>query len=170
MCGACVPWYRQTLLAGIPVGDDCARLVGHAGVAAEHKCRGDDRIGLCKALVRIAGIERALEGEIVAEVGMNHRRRRIERGLRVGHRGENLVVDGDQRAGVLRLGTRPRDNGAYRFALPAGALDGDRVLRRRLDAFQMRENADPRRHHFGKLGAGNDRHDTRRAFRRRSVN
>ena len=46
----------QALLAGIPVGDDGARLVGDAGMAAEHECRLDDRIGLGKTLVGIAGI------------------------------------------------------------------------------------------------------------------
>ena len=64
----------QALLAGIPVGDDGARLVGDAGMAAEHEGRLDDRIGFGKALVGIAGVERALEGEIVAERGMDHRR------------------------------------------------------------------------------------------------
>ena len=35
--------YGQALLARIPIGDDGARLVGDAGVAAEHKCLFDDR-------------------------------------------------------------------------------------------------------------------------------
>ena len=78
----------QALLAGIPVGDDGARLVGDAGMAAEHECRLDDRIGLGETFVGVAGIERALEGEIVAELGMDHRRRLVERGFRVGHGGQ----------------------------------------------------------------------------------
>jgi len=41
--------------------------------------------------------------------------------------------------------------------LPAGAIDGDGVLRRRFDALEMREHADPRRDHLGKLGAGDHR-------------
>ena len=65
---------RQALLAGIPVGDDGARLVGHAGMAAEHERRFGDRVGFGESLVRIAGDQRALEGQIVAEVGMNDRR------------------------------------------------------------------------------------------------
>ena len=46
----------QALLARIPVGDDGARLVGDAGVAAEHERRLDDRIGFGKAFVGIAGV------------------------------------------------------------------------------------------------------------------
>ena len=57
----------QALLAGVPVGDDRARLVGDAGVAAEHERGLDHRVGLGKALVGIAGGVDALEGEIVAE-------------------------------------------------------------------------------------------------------
>ena len=65
----------QALLAGIPVGDDGARLVGDAGVAAEHEGRLDHGVGLGEALVGIARDVHALEAEIVAELGMDHRRR-----------------------------------------------------------------------------------------------
>ena len=57
----------QALLAGIPVGDDGARLVGDAGVAAEHERGLDHGVGLGEALVGIAGGVHALEAEIVAE-------------------------------------------------------------------------------------------------------
>ena len=98
----------QALLARIPVGDDGARLVGDAGMAAEHEGRLDHGIGLGKTLVRIAGIEHALEGEIVAKLGMDHRRLGIERRFRIGHRGQHLIVDLDQRAGVLGFGAALR--------------------------------------------------------------
>ena len=71
----------QALLARIPVGDDGARLVADAGVAAEHERRLDHRVGVREALVGIAGHVHALEGEVVAELGMDHRRAGIERGL-----------------------------------------------------------------------------------------
>ena len=64
----------EALLARIPVGDDGARLVGDAGVAPEHEGRLDDLVGGGKALVGVAGLVAALEGEIVAERGMDHRR------------------------------------------------------------------------------------------------
>ena len=76
----------QALLAGIPVGDDGARLVGDAGVAAEHERGLDHGVGLGEALVGIAGGVHALEAEIVADRRMDHRRLRIERGLRIGDR------------------------------------------------------------------------------------
>ena len=157
--------HGQALLARIPVGDDGARLVGDAGVAAEHESRFHDRIGFGKAFVGIAGVQNPLEGEIVAKLGMDHRRLGIERGFRVRHGGEHLVVDADQRASVLGFGAAAGDDGAHRFALPAGALDGDGVLRRRFDAFEVCEHADPRRDHFGQLGAGDDRDHARRLFR-----
>ena len=146
----------QALLAGIPVGDDGARLVGDAGMAAEREGRLHHRVGLGKALVGIAGVQRALEGEIVAKLGMDHGCRRFERGFRVGHGGERFILDIDERAGVLGLRARAGDDRAHRFALPARAIHRDGVLRRRLDAFEMGEHADPRRDHLGELRAGDD--------------
>ena len=55
------------LLAFVPVGDDRARLVGHAGVAAEAERRLDHRVGFGEGLVDRADVELALEAEIVAE-------------------------------------------------------------------------------------------------------
>ena len=74
----------QPRFARIPVGDDGARLVGDAGMAAEDKCRLDHGVGLGKALVRLAGVEHALESEIVAKLGMDDRRLGLERRFRVG--------------------------------------------------------------------------------------
>ena len=48
----------HALLAGIPVGDDGARLVGDAGVAAEHERGLDHGVGLGERLVGIADIVR----------------------------------------------------------------------------------------------------------------
>ena len=64
----------QPLLARIPVGDDRARLDGDAGVAAEHEGGLHHRVGFGEGLVDRADIELALEAEIVAELGMDHRR------------------------------------------------------------------------------------------------
>ncbi len=134
-------------------------------MAAEHKCGLDHRLGVGEAFVNIAGIEHAFESEIVAKLGMDHRRFGIERGFRIGHGGENLVLNLDQRAGVLGRGAALRHHRADRFALPAGALDRDGVLRRRLDALEMREHADPGRNHLRKLGAGDNRDDARSSAR-----
>ncbi len=159
----------EPLLARIPVGDDGARLVGDAGVAAEHEGRLDHRVGRAETLVGIAGGERALEGEIVAQFGMDDRRRLVERRLGVGHGGKFFVFDLDQSAGILGERPRVRDDGGDSLALPAGALDRDGVLRRRFEALEMGENADPRRDHLRKLGAGDDGDDAFQAPRRRGV-
>jgi hypothetical protein len=133
-----------------------------ASVAAEHECGLDHGVGFCKPLVGIAGGVHALEGEIVAKLGMDHWRAGVERGLGVGDGGERLVVDRHRLAGVLGFGARARHHGTDRFALPACALDGDRMLRRRLDALQVREHADPGGDHLGQLRAGDDGDDARR--------
>ncbi len=119
----------EALLALVPVGDDRARLVGDAGVAAERERCLHDLVRLRESFVDRAGLELALEGEIVAERRMDHGRGGIERGLGIGDRAELLVIDIHQLAGVFRLGARFRDDRAHRFALPAGALDRNGVLR-----------------------------------------
>ena len=122
MCGACVPVVGgEPLLAGVPVGDDGARLVAHAGVAAEHEGVLHHRVGVLEALVGVAGNVHALEAEIVAELGMDHGGRGIERGFRVGDGWQLLVFDLHQLAAVLGFGARARDHRADRFALPARA-------------------------------------------------
>ena len=78
----------HALLAGIPVGDDRARLVAHAGVAAEPERRLDHFVGVGEALVGLARLVLALEGEVVAELRVDHRRAGIERGLGVGDGGQ----------------------------------------------------------------------------------
>ncbi len=47
----------QARFARIPIGNDGARLVGDAGMAAEHESRLDHGIGFGKALVGIAGVQ-----------------------------------------------------------------------------------------------------------------
>ena len=120
----------------------------------------DDDVRLRQRLVDRAGIELALEGEVVAELRVDHRRRGVERRLGVGDGRKLLVDDLDALAGILGLGPRARHDGADRFALPAGTLDRQRILRGRFQAHEMRQHADPRGHHRCKLGAGDDRDTT----------
>ena len=144
---------REALLARVPVGDDGARFGGDAGVAAEQEGGFHHFVGRREGLVRLAHFQLSFKAEIVAELGLDHRGLRIERGFRIGDRRQFLIGDVDQLAGVFRLRAGLRHHGAHRFALPAGALDRDGVLRRRFQALQMREHADPRRHHFRHFGA-----------------
>ena len=157
----------EPLVARVPIGDDGARLIGDPGVTAEHERRLHHRIGVLETLVRVAGDEHALEGEIVAELGMDDRRAGIERGLGVGDRRQLLVADLDQLAAILRFGAGARHHRAHRLALPACALDRHGVLRRRFDALEVGENTDPRRDDFRQFHAGDHRDDARRRLRRR---
>ena len=115
------------LLTFVPVGDDRARLVGHAGVTAEAERGLDHGVGFRERRVDSADVELALEAEIVTERGVNHRCLAVERDLRVGDRGKLFVIHFDQLAGILGLGAGVRDHRADSFTLPARALDGDRA-------------------------------------------
>ena len=152
----------QPLLAGIEVGEDRARLERHAGVAAEDENLLDDLVRFLESPVHLADIEDTLESEVVAELGMDDRRFRVERRLRIGDDRELLIVDDEQFGGVF--GKRPRlgDDRRHGLALPAGAVDGDCVLRRRFQPLQMRQDADPRRADFRDLRPRDDGDDARR--------
>ena len=154
---------------GIPVGDDRARLERHSGVAAEHERRLDDGIRIAERLIDLAGVQPALEREVVAELGVDDRRSRIERGLRIGDGRERLVFDADELGRVLGQGTGLRQDGGDRLALPARLGDRDGVLRRRFQSLQMREHADPWRAHVCELGTDDDRGDAGRALCRRRI-
>ncbi len=158
--------HRHALFARVPVGHDRARLVGNTGMTAEHEGGLDHRVGGGKRVIDLADVELALETEIVAERGMNHRSLAVERGFRIDYRRQFLVRHLDQFAAIFRLGARARDHGAYRFALPAGDIDGDGRLWRRFEALEMREHADPGRHHFGEFRSGDHGDHAGRFLRR----
>ena len=123
-------------------------------------------VGAGERRIDLAGVEVALEGQIVAERRMNHRRGRIERGAHVRYRLQLLVLDRDDFRGVLRHGAAGRHDGGDGFALPADAIDRNGVLRRGFEALQVREYADPRRDDGGKLLAGHDGDDAGQRPRR----
>ncbi len=60
---------------------------------------------------------------------------------------------------VLGLAARLGDHRGAGFALPARALDGDRVLRRRLDSLQVREHRHPGRAVLGHRASVEDADD-----------
>src|SRR5262249_58413329 len=111
----------ETLVTFVPIDQDGARLVGDAGVAAEAERRLDHRVGVPEAFVWIAADMHALEGQIVAELRMNDRGARLERGFRIGDGWPLFVADLDQLARILGLGASAGDDRAHRFALPASA-------------------------------------------------
>ena len=160
---------RQPRLGDVPVGDHRARLQRHAGVTPEHEVRFHHLVGIGERLVDSAGIEMALEGEIVAERGMNDRGFRIERGAHVRHRFQFLIVDRNQFGGVLGNRAAGRHDRGDRLALPADMIDRDRALRRRFEPLHVREHADPRRDDGGEFLPGHDSDHALDAFGRRGV-
>src|SRR5690606_2129635 len=118
-----------------------------------------------KRLVDRPDFELALEGQVVPQLRVDDWRCGIECGFGIADRGQLLVIDLDQFGSVLGKGARARDDRAYGFPPPAGALDGERVLRRRLDALEVCEDADPRRDDLRKVRPGDHGYDARRLLR-----
>ena len=79
-----------------------------------------------------ARVEVALKGKVVAERGMNDRRLWIKRGAHVRHRLQFLILNRDDFGGILGDGAARRHHGGDGLALPADAVDRDRVLRARI--------------------------------------
>ncbi len=134
----------QRVVRGVVVGEDRARLHADAGVAAEAERLLDDEVGLRERVVDRTGVELAPEADVVAEIRMDD----VAVGARVlhvGHDRQLLPLRLDVAERVLALLARLGDDRGHRLALPARALDRDRVLRRRLDALQVREHRHPRR-------------------------
>ena len=155
----------EPLLAGIPVGDDGARLVGYASMSAGAEGGFDHLIRIGEGLIDRADVELALKAEIIAERRMDDRRLGVERCFRVGDGGQFFVRDVHQFTGVFGFGAAARDDGADGFALPARDIDGDRRLRRGFQALEMGQHADPGRHDLGEFSAGHDGDDSRRFSR-----
>ena len=95
---------------------------------SEDEIRLHHRIGVCERRIDSAGVEIALEGEVVAQRRMNHRRCRIERGAHVRHRIEFFVFDRNELRRVFRDRAAGRNDGCYGFALPARTVDRDGML------------------------------------------
>ena len=70
------------------------------------KVSSTTRSALAKAASDVAGVDDLAEGEVVAELGVDHRRAGIERRLLVRHRRQLLPVDGDALGRILGLGAR----------------------------------------------------------------
>ena len=127
----------------VVVGQDRARLQRHAGVAAgvegglHHLVRGVERI------VDLAGLVHALKAQVVAELGVDRRLRRLQRRLHVDHRRQRLVVDLDPGGGILGQRAGLGHHRSDRLADPGRALERQGQLRRRLHAFEVRQGRHP---------------------------
>ena len=130
----------------------------------------DHLVGLGECLIDGAGVEVALEGEIVAERGMDDRRRRIERGAHVRHRFQFLIVDRDQ----LRRRLRPARGWSPRSAATASPCQQARSIAiaccgADLRPFRCESTPTQGVMTAASSGAGHDRDDAGHALARRGV-
>ena len=135
--------HRQRIFGGVVIGEQRAAFERDAGVATEVVGFFDNQISLGESGIYAVGRQFAAEADVVAEFRMNYLRA-CERRFHVGNGGQRLPFAFNLFQRVFGLGARLRDDGGNRFALPAGAINGYRVLRGRLDAFQVAKHRDPR--------------------------
>ena len=148
---------REPLLGRVVVGEDRARLQRDAGVAAEVEGVLDHRRGVRERAIDVADVELALEGEVVAELGVDHRRGRVERALHVGDRRQLLELDRDQLERVLgrppassRPPPRPARPASRRARVASGYCGADLIPWRCASTPTQGVQS------FGDLGAGHD--------------
>jgi hypothetical protein len=150
--------HGERALRRVVVREDGAGLQRHSGVASELVSLFDHEGGALEGSVDFSGVEFALEADVVAEIGVNYPA--TGEGVLHFHDGRQLLPSGlDVLRGVFRLRAGFGDDRRHRLALPAGALDGERVLGRRLDAFQVAEHRDPGLAVSGKRASIHDRDD-----------
>ena len=152
---------RQPHLVGIEIGDDGARLHRHCRMPAKMKLFLDDMRGAGKDSVDIAGVDLAVEADIVAQLRRNHRRAGRACRIDIDDGRKLLVLDQHRFGGVL--GERPRIGDDRDHGLPGinYLVERQRQLRRRLHALEMIQRADPRLADFRQIGAGRNQADTR---------
>jgi hypothetical protein len=146
----------QPLFGNIPVGHHRTGLQRHAGVPPKDEIRLHHLVGAGKRRIDSASVEVTFESKVVAERRMNHRGFGIERGAHVRYCIQFLVFNPDGFRCVLCHGAACRHRCRDGFPLPADAVDCDRMLRRRLEALQVRQHANPRRDDGRKLFARHD--------------
>ena len=133
----------QALVARVPVGDLAARLERHTGMAAEIESRFGHHRGAGKCRVDAAGIEAAAKALVVAELGVDQGRAGVERGAHLGRCGQGFPFDLQILQRVFGLCAGLGYHRHHRLALPAGAVDGQRILGCRFHAGQMAQRGDP---------------------------
>ena len=148
--------HRQARVAGMPVGDLAARFERHAGVSAKMKRGLGHHRRTGEGFIDAAGIQIAGEAQVVAQARMQHHGVGRQRGLHVGQGRQRFPFHLQVLQRILGFSAGVGDDRHHRFALPAGAVQRQRILRRRLHAGQMRQCRHPRLADFGHLMAVDD--------------
>jgi len=130
-------------------------LEGHPRMPAHGEGLAQHDVRLAEGRLRIAGSERELEGEVVAQLGMDDGGGGIERRRRIGHGGQHVPGHPHARDAVLGDCAALRHHRGHRLALPGRLAHGERALHRRLHALEVREGANPARAH-GDHGLASD--------------
>jgi hypothetical protein len=138
MCGAWCEWYTVSRRSPGFQSAIWQRGASELERCLSHHVRGGER------RVHAAGVELTCEAQVVAELGMDDGCGRVQSGRHIGGGGQLFPVDLQVRQCVLGQGPGLRDDGHHRFALPARALQRQRVLRRRLHSRQVRQRGHPR--------------------------
>ncbi len=145
------------------VGEDGAGLEAHRRVAAEIERPVDNDVGGLHGGVYPASVDHLAEGNIVAEIRMQHGRLRVERGFLVRNRGQLLPLNFHKLGGVLREGARLRHHHHDRLTVPTCPIHGHRILRGRFHAGKAGQRAHPgRRAHLCNIGSGHHLDHARR--------
>ena len=121
-------------------------------MAAKIESGFGNHVGACKGFVHPAGVQAAGKAEVVAQLRVDDGCCGVQRGVHVQRGGQGFPFDLDVLQGVLRLGAGVGHHSHHRLTLPAGAVNGHGVLRRRFDARQMGERSDPGLAHLRKVG------------------
>ncbi len=135
----------QPPLGGIEVGQDGARLESDARVPPHGERVGHNGGRAFEGGLNITRAELECEGEIVAELRVDHRRQRVERALGIRHGGQRLPFDAHPRDAVFGERAALRHHGRDGLALPRSLAGREGALHRRLHPLEMREGADPAR-------------------------
>ena len=120
-------------------------------------------VGAGKGIVHLAHVQAAREAQVVAEFRVDHRCARVQCCFHIDSRRQQRPFDLQILQRVFGLRARLGHDGHHRLALPAGPVDRQRVLRRRLHTGQMPECGHPGFTNFGQIRAIGHQHDARHA-------
>ena len=154
--------HGQPFFHGAPFGEDRTPFEGRRRVAAEFEFMFDRERCRRQPRCRIAGNGRMLETQIVAELGMDRHRRRVERFHHIHDDGQLFPVHHHQIDGVFRFRPRRRHDGGDGFALITGAVDRQHVLRCGFMTGPVRRDGNHGLADRGHFRTGHDTHDAGR--------